>query len=222
MENLVNSRRYLAIAGIMIAALLLLTPSCAGVLTISLTAGAPGWTGPSGSLWVGCNTSGGGGGELSYEWSAAGGNISGSGPQVVWIAPEEVGMYDITVVVTDSQDGHKTASIALTASVGPPPVIETLNVTADHKYLKTISGGYRVAKTYNYTIECIASGNGTLTYNWTCTGGNISGEGSAINWTAPDTEFDVTLTAKVFDGLGNWVKKSVLLSVADCTPCVFG
>jgi hypothetical protein len=221
-EHLMNKRRHLTIGGIVAAALLLLAPSCTSVLMVNLEAEAPGWTGPSGSLWVACNASVSGGGELSYEWSATAGNISGSGSQVSWVAPEEVGMYDITVVVTDSQDGQDSASIPLVVSIGPPPAIEDLNVTADHKYLRITTTGYKVAKTYDYTIDCVASGNGTLSYDWTCTDGNISGEGSTINWTAPDLEGTITVTAKVFDTLGNWVRRSVLLEVVPCTSCAFG
>ncbi|HXZ94575.1 MAG TPA: hypothetical protein VEG28_01505, partial [Dehalococcoidia bacterium] len=151
---------------------------------------------------------------LSYSWSASGGNISGTGPEVIWTAPEEVGMYDVTVVVDDGHGNNATGVIDLTASNGTPPVIENLTVTAiGNPYLKETTTGYQVAKTYNYTIECIASDNGTLSYNWTCTGGNISEESSNITWTAPDTEGDAMVTVKVFDGAGNWVKKSVVLTV---------
>jgi hypothetical protein len=218
-----SKRRHLTIAGIVVAALLLLTPSCTGVLIISLEAETPGWTEPLGSLWVACNASGSGGGDLSYQWSASGGNISGSGPQVVWIAPEQVGMYDIAVVVTDGEGGQDSASISLIASVGPPPVIEDLIVTADHKYLKRTATGYKVAKTYNYSIECVASSNtsGNLTYEWSCTGGQITGENSTVNWTAPDAVCTVAVTAKVFDHLGNWVRRSVSLEVVPCSECTF-
>jgi hypothetical protein len=217
-----NKKRYLVIVGIVAATVLLLASSCAGPIIISLKAEAPGWTAPLSSLQVMCNASNPDGGELSYSWSANGGNIVGAGAVVNWTAPEEVGMYDITVMVGDSVNKTATGSIVVIASNGPPPVIGDLNVTAEHKYLKTTATGYKVAKTYNYTIECIASGNGTLSYNWTCTDGNISGEGSTINWTAPNTVCEVTVTAKVFDGVGNWVKKSVLLTVVPCTPCEFG
>jgi len=213
-----NKKRYLVIGIIVATIVLLLTSSCTTLHIVSLEAEAPGWTAPSGSLRVTCNASG---SELSYNWSTGGGGINGTGAVVDWIAPEEAGMYDITVVVSNSQGRQDRASITLIASNGPPPIIGNLIVTAEHKYLKTTATGYKVAKTYNYTIECIASGNGTLSYNWTCTGGDISGESSTINWTAPNMVEDVTVTAKVFDGLGNWVKESVLLTVVPCTPCEF-
>jgi hypothetical protein len=223
-EKLMNKKRYLVIVGIVTIAVLLLATSCMGnrVPTItSLEAEAPGWTAPLGSLQVTCNASDRDGDVLSYNWSANGGNISGTGPEVIWTAPGEVGMYDITVVVADNKSASATKSIGLIASNGTPPVIEDLIVTAEHKYLKEITTGYKVAKTYNYSIGCNASGNGTLSYNWTCTGGNVSGEGSVINWTAPNAEVNITVTVKVFDGTGNWVRKSVVLEVVRCTPCEF-
>ncbi len=221
-----NKKRYLVIVGIVAAAVLLLTSSCTVNHLPTITAlesEAPGWIAPLGSLQVTCNASDPDAGDvLSYNWSANGGNITGTGSEVIWTAPEEVGMYDITVVVDDGHGGETTGSIALTASNGPPPIIKNLIVTAiGNPYLKETTTGYWVGKTYNYTIECSASGNGTLSYNWTCTAGNISGEGSTITWTAPNTEGNVTVTAKVFDGAGNWVRKSIIFEVVHCVNCVF-
>ena len=217
----INIKRCLVIVA---AAVLLLASSCTvnhPPTITSLEVEAPGWTAPLDSLQVTCNASDLGGLELSYDWSTSGGNITGIGAVVNWIAPGEVGMYDITVVVADGLNKTAVGSIALIASNGPPPVIENLTATAEHKYLKITTIGYKVAKTYNYTIECTASGNGTLNYNWTCTGGNFSGEGSTINWTAPNTVCDVTATVKVFDGIGNWVRKSIIFEVVDCNSCTF-
>jgi hypothetical protein len=212
-----NKKRYLVIVGIMVTAVLLLASSCKvnyQPIITSLEAEAPGWTAPPGSLQVTCNASDHDGDALSYSWSAEGGNITGTGAVVNWTAPKEVGVYVITVVVDDGHGGNVAGTIALTASNGPPPTIDNLTVTAkEPKYLEETTTGYKVAKIYEYIIACNASGNGTLSYNWTCTGGNISGEDSAINWTAPNTESDVTVTVKVFDGVLNWVKKSVVLTV---------
>jgi hypothetical protein len=74
-----------------------------------------------------------------------------------------------------------------------------------------------------YYIECIASStSGELVYEWSCDDGEISREGSLITWTAPNTEVevDVTVTVKVFDGIGNWVSKSVAFEVVFCETCV--
>jgi hypothetical protein len=183
-----------------------------------------GWIAPSGSLQMTCIASDPDGDELSYEWITTAGDISGTGAVAIWTAPEEVGMYDITVVVDDGHGGKDTAFLTLIASNGPPPTIQNLIVTAkEPKYLKTTSTGYKVGKTKEYYIECIASGTGgELVYEWSCNGGDISGAGSLITWTAPDTSRYVTITAKVFDGAGNWLRKNVVFEVVDCSSCVFG
>lgn len=215
----VKTARYLATAA---TAVLLVISSCTGFFTISLEAEAE-WTAPLSSIGVTCVVSGSDGPALTYEWSATGGSFGGAGAIVDWIAPGDVGMYDITVVATDSEDRQETASISLIASNGPPPVIQDLILTADHKYLKESPAGYKVAKAYNYTIECIASSNtsGELIYEWSCTGGELSGEGAIVDWEAPDIVCDVTVTAKVFDVLGNWVRRSVILEVVPCSECTF-
>jgi hypothetical protein len=179
------------------------------------------WTAPLSSLQVACNATDPDGDEISYEWSTTGGGISGTGSAVKWIAPEEVGIYEITVVVTDSQGANATRSITLIASNGPPPTIENLIVTAKgHKYLRASMWGYDydVWKTKEYDIECIASNTtGGVFYEWACTGGNISGDGSMITWTAPNqSPVDVTVTAIVSDVDGNKMGKSIVLYVPYC------
>lgn len=220
--KLMNKKRCLVIVA---AAVLLLTSSCAASLITGLEA-EPNWAAPLDSLQVTCIVSDPEGSELNYEWSTSGGNITDTGPEVIWTAPEEVGMYDITVVVTNSQDNKDTESITLFASNGPPPIIEDLIVTAiGHEYLKETPTGYKAAKTKEYDIECIASDTdgapGELVYEWSCDGGEISGEGSLITWTAPNTAGDVTFTIKVLDGAGNWVRESIVFEVVQCESCVF-
>jgi len=212
----------------MAVGVLLLVSSCTTVTNrqptiTSLEADAE-WIAPSSSLQMTCIASDPDGDELSYEWIATGGDISGTGAAAIWTAPEAVGMYDITVVVDDDHGGKDTAFLTLIASNGRPPTIQNLIVTAkEPKYLKTTSTGYKVGKTKEYDIECIASGtNGELVYEWSCNGGEISGAGSLITWTAPDTSGYVTVTAKVFDDEGNWRRKNVVFEVVDCSPCEFG
>jgi len=182
------------------------------------------WIAPLGGVHLTCIASDPDGDELTYQWITTGGDISDTGAVAVWTAPEEVGMYDITVVVDDGREGKDMGFLTVIASNGPPPSIQNLTVTAEEpKYLKTTSTGYKVGKTKEYYIECIASAmSGELVYEWSCNGGEISGAGSLITWTAPDTSGYVTVTAKVFDGAANWVRKNVVFEVVDCSPCEFG
>ena len=221
----VRLKGRLEVVAVVTALLLLLASSCNGnwkPIIGGVTYEPDYWTAPSGSIRLTCNASDKDGDPLSYQWSATGGSIIGTGAVVNWTAPQQVGMYDISVVVSDPQGASATAVVALVASNGPPPVIHSLNVTADHKYLKETATGYKVGKEQVYHIECIASGTSNLTYEWSCTHGTIAGEGFVINWTAPNTVCTATVTAKVFDELGNWVRDGVLLEVVPCSSCTFG
>ena len=213
---------------IMAAAVLLTASSCTTAAnrrpTITSLEAEAEWIAPLGSLQVTCTASDPDDDELSYEWITTGGDISSTGAVAIWTAPEKVGMYDITVVVDDGHDGKDMGFLTLITSNGRPPIIDNLIVTAQEpKYLKTTTTGYKVGKTKQYYIECIVSStNGELVYEWLCNGGEISGEGSLITWTAPDTSGYITVTVKVFDGVGNWVRKSVVFEVVSCESCVFG
>ena len=184
------------------------------------------WTTPAGILQVTCTASDLEGDELSYEWSTTGGDISGTGHQVTWTAPEEVGIYHITVVVTDGHGSSATGSVQPSVATGQPPVIEQLVITKDrygHCYLKKSGDEYLVGKEQKYDIECsVSDTSGEVSYEWSCEDGTISGEGSMITWTAPNTSDYVTVTVIVSDITGNMVGKNIELKVVSCSRCTFG
>jgi len=188
----------------------------------NLTAEAE-WALPSGSLNVTCVASDLDNDSLTYEWSATAGNITGTGPAVNWTAPQEVGVCNITVVVTDGYGGSDTATLPVSVVTGQPPTIEQLLITADHCYLKTNTVPYRVGKKQLYHIRCLIPDSGIeVSYQWSATGGTISGDGSSITWTAPDKSGKVTITVTVSDIAGNPASRNLVLSVVDCSPCTFG
>jgi hypothetical protein len=186
------------------------------------------WTLPSGSLNVTCDASDPDGDELSYEWTATGGNISGTGTVVDWTAPQEVGIYNITAVVRDSHGSPDTWVLPVSVVTGQPPIIEELLITKDrygHCYLKTEVEGsvYKVGKEQMYDIECIVLNTSSeVSYEWSCTGGNLSGMDSLVTWTAPNTQGKVTVTVIVSDIAGNMVSKNLILNVVSCSTCTFG
>jgi hypothetical protein len=180
-------------------------------------------TTPLGTIQVTCTASDADDEELSYEWSSSGGSIAGIGSEVTWTAPEEAGIYDVTVVVKDAYGAEDTKSVNLTVATGSPLIIAELIVTADHKYLKKTASGYKVGKTQEFRIECITSNtNGEPTYEWSCDGGEISGEGSMVTWIAPDVPGDVTVTVTVTDVADNTVSERIILDVVSCSACTFG
>ena len=186
------------------------------------------WTLHSSSLNVTCTASDPDGDELNYEWTTDGGDISGTGTAVTWNAPEEVGIYHVTVVVNDGHGREDTGSVPLSVATGTPPTIENLIVTAEHKYLKENGTGYdyKVGKTKEYDIECTVSDTSVgVSYNWSCEDGEISGisgDGSMITWAAPNMDGKVTVTVIVSDVADNKVSKSIVLYVVSCSPCTFG
>lgn len=202
---------------------------------VTITVGAPpvitslvadrDWITPSGSVQVTCNATDPDGDELTYEWTAIAGNISGTGAVVNWTAPQEVGIYDFTVVVKDSHGDSVTDSLHISVATEQPPLIETLFITKDrygHCYLKKSGEKYLVGKEQKYDIECVVSDTSELVYEWSCDGGQISGEGPMITWTAPNSSVEVTVTVTVSDLAGNMVSKNIILSVVACSACTFG
>jgi len=184
------------------------------------------WILPPGSIQVTCDASDPDDDELNYEWTATAGDITGTGPEVIWTAPAEVGIYYVTVVAKDGHGREDTRSVPLSVATGTPPTIEDLIVTAkEPKYLKEGTTGnydYKVGRTKEYDIECIVSDTSVgVSYNWSCDDGTISGGGSVITWTAPDTPDYFTVTVIVSDVADNRVSKSVVFYVVSCTSCNF-
>jgi len=73
-----------------------------------------------------------------------------------------------------------------------PPVIYSLT-----------AGGGQLSPSQHCQIECVASDldGDELNYTWSASG-DISGKGSVITWTAPETPGDYTIMVKVTDGRG--------------------
>jgi hypothetical protein len=184
------------------------------------------WTLPSGNIQVTCNASDPDDDELSYEWSTTGGDISSTGAVVNWTAPQDVGIYYITVVVTDVYGDEATRSVTPSVALATPPIIEDLIVTADLYLRKSWFGyDYDVFWPGKYYIECIVSDkDGEVSYNWSCDDGQISEiseDGSTIIWAVPNnTSIDVTVTVIVSDIADNMVSKSIAFYVPSC-PCGF-
>jgi len=182
------------------------------------------WTLPSGSLQVTCDAEDPDEDDLSYEWTADGGAILGTGAVVNWTAPQEFGVYRITVAVKDGHDSSDTRTLSVIVALEQPTIIEGLAVTAEHCYLRTYSWGYKVGKEQEYHIECLVSDTSTeMFYQWSCEDGTISGEGLVITWIAPDEYIEkttVTVTVSDFDR-DIMDTKNVVFNVVSCSSCTF-
>jgi len=174
---------------------------------------------PTGICQIECIASDPDGNELLFEWSTDGGDISGEGSTIGWTAPEAPGDYTITVKVTDGRDGEVTTQLTVNViAVNHPPIIEDLIVTAEHSYLKEIAEGYKILIGKSCEIECVASdpdGN-ELLFEWSTDGGDVSGEGAVVTWTAPPQGGKVTIFVTVSDSSDGIATKSIAFTVETC------
>jgi len=207
-----NKKRFLVTVGIVAAAVLLailfdtmLVNHRPAITSLE----APERVIPSGSCQISCNASDRDGDELSYNWSAGGGEINGKGATVTWTAPDSVGSYNVTVTVSDGRGGEVMDYVTITVRANKPPTITSLIADADW----TLPSG-------NIQMTCTASDpdGDELSYEWTTTGGSISGTGAAVNWTAPEEVDAYNITVAVIDGHGDEATRSVILTVALGTP----
>ena len=204
-----NKPKWLAGSIILVVAILLVagcTPPNQPPVISSLTA-SEGRVSPSASCQVECVASDPDGDELSYTWSASGGDIPGEGSVVTWTAPAAAGDYTLAVKVTDGRGGEAAAELTIVVAPNQPPVIERL--TAEPQ---------RVRKAMTSAIECTAldPDEDKLSYAWSASGGNISGEGSAATWVAPNAFGTYTITVTVTDGRGGQAAESIDIVVTCC------
>ena len=168
----------------------------------SLTASA-GWVNPSDSCQVKCVAADPDGDELNYTWLASG-DISGEGSEINWTAPVAPGDYTIAVKVTDGKGGEATAQLTISVVSNQPPVIESL--TAEPQEL---------GRAATSAIECTAQDpdGDELSYTWSASSGNITGEGPAVTWVAPNAYDTYTITVTVTDGRGGVATQSIDIEV---------
>jgi len=165
----------------------------------------------SGSTDIVCVASSPVGSELSYEWSASGGLIQGTGASVTWIAADSEGQYTVSVTVTDTRGATATDSVGINVTSNRPPEIDSL--TADAEW--AVPDG-------SIMVSCNASDpdGHELRYDWTATGGHISGTDPKSTWTAPEDLGIYAITVTVTDGHGGSATETLHVRVVSGQPPV--
>ncbi len=149
---------------------------------------------------------------LTYTWSMTGGTVSGSDSIVKWYTPPTIGDYEVMLIVTDETNNKDTATVSINvvAEINEAPQI-----------LELLKSSSYINPEGTLELQAIAfDGNADpLTYDWTATGGNFSGNGSNINWTAPISEGVYQITLQVSDdgGLSDSKTTSVLVKIFEPT-----
>ena len=208
-----NKKRWLIIVGVVVAAVLLSilfdTMLANHLPAIASLEAEPQIVLPSGSCQVVCTASDPDGDELSYNWSASGGEINGEGATVTWTAPDPDGFYNVSVMVTDGRGVEVMECVVITVRSNWPPTITSLVADADW----TLPSG-----SIQVTCNATDPDGDELSYEWSTTGGDISGTGAVVNWTAPQEVGIYDIIVVVTDGYSDEATKSVTPSVALGTP----
>jgi serine protease AprX len=131
---------------------------------------------------------------LGYNYSATSGEFSGTGSEVIWTAPSETGVYDITVVVDDGILLSDPETVSVTVETDPtnhPPAINKVDVSK-----RVVEPGE------NTTITVTASDpdDDPIFYEYDADEGSIIGVGPVVNWIAPNIDGKYSIHITVNDG----------------------
>jgi hypothetical protein len=150
---------------------------------------------------------------FSYTWSADGGTFTGTGATVQWHAPQVVGNYTITLIVSDENNNRDTAtvSVATIDEINLAPVLGSIQKNADY----LLPGA-----TLQLNLSASDPNGDPLTFVWTSAAGVFNGNGSSIDWTAPTTEGIYTIQVLVSDGKGLSASASTSILVKQFSAAV--
>lgn len=163
---------------------------------------------------------------LTYQWQAEAGKISGSGPNVTWMPPDRMGTYPITLVVSDGKGGVATENISIrvvtNADGTATPIVEVKLKLGEAE--PVIVDKQRVRIWMTTDILCIVENadSSNLTYIWSATGGEIKDKGletseaNKIRWKAPGIRGDYKIMVTVRNARGQEAKGEVNINVFCC------
>ncbi len=144
---------------------------------------------------------------ITYGWTATGGAVNGTGPQVRWaVANLMPGNYTATVRVDDGRGGSAMCSVSAAVAPRPnrPP---TVSLTADRPQVL-------VGERDHFTATASDPDGDPLTYIWRTNGGQLSGTGAGNDLdTTGVTPGPSTETVRVDDGRGGAADASATIQV---------
>jgi hypothetical protein len=163
---------------------------------------------------------------LTYEWKAGAGRISGSGPTVTWMPPENMGIYPVTLVVSDGRGGVASENISIrvvtNADGTATPIIEVRLKLGDAEPVKVDKQRVRIWMTADILCKVENADGSDLTYTWSATGGKIQGAGldvgkaDKVRWTAPGQRGEAAVNVKVSDSRGREATGRVDIEIFCC------
>jgi len=168
---------------------------------------------PSATCAIDCNAFDADGDSLTYQWSALKGTISGQSSSAIWTAPAETGIYTLKVKVSDGNEGKTTADFII--NVAEVPVIN-----APPTIVSLIAKPNTVDQDKPAIIKCVTSDpeGDDICYQWEATGGQISGQGDSIMWTAPNSTGSYFISVMITDGFSGKVTEQIPVNVVANHP----
>jgi hypothetical protein len=178
-------------------------------------------------MQIDCTAKDADGDNLTYKWSAQAGEIMGQGNSILWVPPSKMGIYPLTLVVTDGKGGVATENISIrvvtNADGTATPLVELTVKMGDAGTPAVVK--QRIRQWLTADMLCIVDGAGNtddLLYTWAASGGEMQGkdlEGGKINkvrWKAPGVKGDYTVSVTVKDSAGREAKGQIILTVFCC------
>jgi len=146
---------------------------------------------------------------LTYSYSATGGTVDGTGPDVRWNSSGvAVGTYTVNLKVDDGRGGTASCAVDITVEQKPNrPPTATLSIERS-----PIQPGERTGVTCNGSDP----DNDPLTYSYAATGGQIVGSGSNVQFDSAGLQPGTyTVTCTVNDGRGGTADASGTVEVKE-------
>lgn len=145
---------------------------------------------------------------LNFTWSASNGELIGSGVNVIWVAPNQNGIYNIQVEVDDGSGEKSTEEMQI-------EVIEEFNTAPKINKLNALPRKIDLDAQTEITCSAVDSENDPITYLWNSDHGIIQGSGESITWTAPGKAGNYSIVCTVSDSKGESSADSIIISVRD-------
>jgi len=175
---------------------------------------------------INCVASDADGDNLTYQWSAQSGTISGSGGNISWGPPGVVGTYPINLIIADGKGGEVRETINIrvvtNADGTPNPIIEIRMKLGEEQPAVIDKQRARIWTTADILCTVENASGKDLVYTWSASEGRIQGknvqEGKAdrISWIAPGVQTDCTISVTVTDSHGRQAQGQVNIHVFCC------
>ncbi|MBN2404045.1 MAG: PKD domain-containing protein [Coriobacteriia bacterium] len=195
---------------------------------------------PGSTVAITCTAADLSGGTLTFQWLSSDGTLDGGdAATALWTAPEELGLYSVTVVVSDERGNQSRKSVNL--KVGEPEQaarpqsdgpfwIEDVISERDTSGRSAISPPV-LGQTWEVTersvfvsspirVTCVMGGaTDGLEYEWSADVGKVEGSGETAVWAAPNYPCKARVTVVIRNGSGDTAEGTVHFRVSTCASC---